>query len=271
MNEGDGEIATSGQKLRRMTGAQTRAVTGKGDVAHVVEPIFNAPMSTTQVQQPLRCVWPRRQDADDIDHLDGRFSFARPCARQLGDMGDPRPLRLKIGTHFLTDFDTPVLNAPTVPIHGGSLLELSVRIGKGGRHIGLKGGLVAFDHKERIGVMQAKQVPQLTMGMQSIKGADAPRDGKGGKQFAGFGNLIGFFAHRHAGPRPLGVFRVKQDSRGGASPSGVRAPRTVTAIDSERIGGRGRAGGSDPGREHLLDRFDTDLRQQPAVEGPDFG
>jgi hypothetical protein len=26
------------------------------------------------------------------------------------------------------------------------------------------------------------------MGMQGIKGADAPRDGKGGKQFAGFGD-----------------------------------------------------------------------------------
>jgi hypothetical protein len=107
-------------------------------------------------------------------------------------MGDPRPISMKIGTQFLADFDTPTLNTPTVPIHGVSLLELSVRIGKVGRQIGLKGRLVALDDKERIGVMQAKQIAQLTMGMQGIKGADPPSDGKQREQFAGFGNLIGF-------------------------------------------------------------------------------
>jgi hypothetical protein len=42
------------------------------------------------------------------------------------------------------------------------------------------------------------------------------------------------------------------------------------AIDSERIGRRSLAGGPNPCREDLFKALDSNLRQQPAREGPGF-
>src|SRR5438552_2728337 len=70
MNEGDGEMATSGQKLRSMTGAQTRAVLGKGDLAHGVQAVFDTPMAAALGQQglwPIRAGWEDDDEGDDFE------------------------------------------------------------------------------------------------------------------------------------------------------------------------------------------------------------
>ncbi len=54
MDQGDDEIAQGGEDLRSMASAQAGAIFAKVDIAHIMETIFNAPMSTIQVQQALR-------------------------------------------------------------------------------------------------------------------------------------------------------------------------------------------------------------------------
>lgn len=72
-----------------------------------------------------------------------------------------------------------------------------------------------------------QKAPQLAMSVQRIKRTDPSTNGEGGKQFAGFGNLVGFFAHLELGPDFLAVVRESRESRWRASRSAVLAPRTV--------------------------------------------
>jgi hypothetical protein len=90
-------------------------------------------------------------------------------------------------------------------IGGFGLLELGLRIRKVGRQIGLEGGFVAFDYKERIGVLCTQEVPELTVGVEGIKGADSPPNRQGGQQFSRLGDFIGFFADRELGPHFLAL------------------------------------------------------------------
>jgi hypothetical protein len=102
--------------------------------------------------------------------------------------------------------------------------------------------------------------------VQSIKRADASANGQSGKQFAGFGDLVGFFAHGQLSPDFLTLMGEagKQMRRVSFSCPGSSQR---FAIDSERIGGRGLASGPDPCREDLFKALDINLRQQPAREG----
>ncbi len=175
-------------------------------------------------------------------------------------MHHPRPVGLKIGTHIRTDPDGAPFDAPALSIHRLGLLELSVRIGKGGSQIGLEGGLVPLDDKERRGLLGAQQAPQLAVRVQSIKRADASANGQSGKQFTGSGDLVGFFAHYQLSPDFLTLMGEtgKQMRRISFSCPGSSHR---FAIDGERIGGRGLASGPDPCREHLLDDLGVDLRK----------
>lgn len=202
-------------------------------------------MSTVQFQQVLRGILPRRQNTDEVHDLSGGLALERTRACELGDVGDPWPIDIKIGTQLLAHFDDTALDAPTLPIQGLSLLELSVWIGKIGSQIGLQCRLVAFDDKERIPLMRTQEVPELAVGVQSIKSADPPSDGERGKQLSSFRNLIRFFAYRHLGPDFLALMSEagKQMRRVSFSRSGSSHR---FAIDGEGIGGSGLAGGPDP-------------------------
>lgn len=79
-------------------------------------------------------------------------------APQLGNMSDPRPAGVKIGTHLRTDLDRAPFNSPALAIYRLRLLELSMRIGKVGSQIDLEGGFVAFDHKERICLLRTQEL-----------------------------------------------------------------------------------------------------------------
>ena len=46
MNEGDSQIAQGGHDLRGRAGAQTGSIFPKGDIAHIMQTIFDAPMPT---------------------------------------------------------------------------------------------------------------------------------------------------------------------------------------------------------------------------------
>jgi hypothetical protein len=95
----------------------------------------------------------RRQESDEIGYFDGRLPFFATSAGDLSNVGDPRPIRLQRGTQLLADQDHPVLDAPTMPIKRLGLLKLSLRISKRGCQIALECGLIAFDDKERRGVL----------------------------------------------------------------------------------------------------------------------
>ncbi len=152
MNEGNGKIAASSQDLRSMPRANVRTVFGKGHITHRVEAIFDPPMSTAQRQEgvwPIRFRW---QNGDEEDHLDRRLSLFRAGTSELGNMGNARPISLQISTKLLTHLDHTMLDAPTMPIKGLSMLKLGMRISKIGSQIGLQRGFVAFDDKKGIGV-----------------------------------------------------------------------------------------------------------------------
>jgi len=181
-------------------------------------------------------------------------------------MGDARPIDSKIRAQFLTDFDNTTLKTPTLPIKGLSLLELSKGISKVGHQIVLKGGLIAFDNKERIGLVGAQEIPKLAMGVQGIKCADASANGQSGKQFTGLGDLVGFFAHCQLRPDFLALVGEAGKQMRRVS-FGCPGPSHGFAIDSERISRRGLAGGLDPCREDLFKALGINLRdcQLPIV------
>ena len=61
MNEGNDQIAQSGQDLWSISGAKARAIFQKGDVTDVMRAVFNAPMSANQFKQALGAgLLPRR-------------------------------------------------------------------------------------------------------------------------------------------------------------------------------------------------------------------
>jgi site-specific DNA recombinase len=120
---------------------------------------FNPPVSTAQFQQVQRCIRPSRQDADEVNDLDGDLALLGTRAGELGNMADPWPIDLKIGTQLSAHLDDAALEAPTLPSQGLGLLNLCLRIGKVSSQIGLEGGFIAFHHKERIGVLRTQEPP----------------------------------------------------------------------------------------------------------------
>ncbi len=159
MNERHSQITTGSQQLRSVACANARAIFGKRHIAYIVQTVFNPPVSTAQFQQVQRCIRPSRQDADEVNDLDSDLALLGTRAGELGNMADPWPIDLKIGTQLSAHLDEAALEAPTLPIQGLGLLDLGLRIGKVSSQIGLEGGFIAFDHKERIGVLRTQEPP----------------------------------------------------------------------------------------------------------------
>lgn len=65
-----------------------------------MERIFDAPMSPIEGEEGLRCLRFRGQDGQEISHFDGRLPFVGAAARDLGHMGNARPVRLQVGTEL---------------------------------------------------------------------------------------------------------------------------------------------------------------------------
>src|SRR5271167_1721302 len=111
MNESNGEVAASSQELRSVTSANARAVFGKRHITHIVQAVFDSPMSTVQCQEGLGSIRFRWQDGDEEDHLDSRLSLFSAGASEQGSMGDAGPISLQISTEFLTHLDHTMLDA----------------------------------------------------------------------------------------------------------------------------------------------------------------
>ncbi len=83
------------------------------------------------------------------------------------------------------------------------------------------------------------------MRVQRVKRTDASSNGQGGKQFAGFWNFIGFFAHRQLGPDFFALMGEAGKQMGRILFLGAGSSHRL-AKDFEGISGRGMAGSPDP-------------------------
>ena len=98
VNQGNDQIAQGSQDLWSISGAKARAIFQKGDVTHVMRPIFNAPMSPNQFKQALGGGLLARKGGDDVNHLNAGFAslFGGDRAGELSHLGHARPIWLQI-------------------------------------------------------------------------------------------------------------------------------------------------------------------------------
>src|SRR5438309_10243 len=73
VDQGNREITEGGQNLGSIAGAQAGAIFSEGHIAHIMRTVFNGPMSTIELQQPLRASFGGREGSDEIDDFGGGF------------------------------------------------------------------------------------------------------------------------------------------------------------------------------------------------------
>src|SRR5260370_29490714 len=117
MNKRNSQVATGSQNLRSVACAEAGAVFGKGDITHIVQAIFNAPVPTAQFQQMLRCRLSRWQNTDEVNDFNGGFSLFGASTGQFVDISDSRPMSLKIATEFLNQSNKQGISPQTLTIH----------------------------------------------------------------------------------------------------------------------------------------------------------
>ena len=98
MNKRNHQIAQSGQDLWSISGAKARAIFQKGDVTHVMRPIFNAPMSPNQFKQAVGTSLLPRKGGDDVNHLKAGLAslFGGDGAGEMSHLGHARPIVLQV-------------------------------------------------------------------------------------------------------------------------------------------------------------------------------
>src|SRR5260370_12006976 len=69
MNEIDGQIAQSSHDLRGRASAQAGAIFPEGDITHIMQSIFDAPMPARQIEQTPRAGLDLGEIGDEVDHL----------------------------------------------------------------------------------------------------------------------------------------------------------------------------------------------------------
>ena len=125
MNEGNSQIAQRGHDLRGRAGAQARAIFAKGDIAHIMETVLDAPMASRQIKETARTGLNGREVRDEVDYLLGGLAGLahgdRAC--QASHLTDQRPVGGQIGVHAATDLDRADFGAPAMAIHGAVLLK----------------------------------------------------------------------------------------------------------------------------------------------------
>ena len=107
--------------------ADAAAVLGEGDVADVVEAVLDTPVGAGKLEQTL---WPGllgREACDQIDDLDGLAAADLAAALEPGDLGQPRPFKIR---HRLgRDGDPPGLDAAMLLLDRGGLKQIRRRTG----------------------------------------------------------------------------------------------------------------------------------------------
>ncbi len=150
MNEGDGQIAQSSHDLRSRASVQAGAIFPKGDIAHIMRTILNAPMATPQLEEASRTGLDLSEVGDEIDHLLGDLAgLAHPdVAGQTSDLTHQWPGGSQVVIHATTDLDGAGLDPPSPPIDATLLLvgcNDRVGITEIGGQIRIESGLIAFD------------------------------------------------------------------------------------------------------------------------------
>ena len=101
VDEGNGKIAAGSKNLRGIAGAEAGAVFAKGDIAHVVQAIFDLPVATNQGEQTFGAGLGRSEGGDEIHGVGADASRGRrgDGAGELSDLGKvgPRRVRDQIG------------------------------------------------------------------------------------------------------------------------------------------------------------------------------
>ena len=68
MNEGDSQIAQGGHDLRGRAGAQTGSIFPKGDIAHIMQTVLDAPMTPLQIEESTRTGLDGSEVGDEVYH-----------------------------------------------------------------------------------------------------------------------------------------------------------------------------------------------------------
>ena len=68
MNEGDGQIAQRGHGLRSRACAQASTIFAKGDIAHIMQAVLDAPMAPRQIEEASRTGLDGGEVGDEVDH-----------------------------------------------------------------------------------------------------------------------------------------------------------------------------------------------------------
>jgi hypothetical protein len=89
--QGQGGIAQGGEHLRGVSGMGARLVLPVGDIAHVVQAVFDAPMATRESQQTRGVVSVGAEAGDGIDGFRAGLAAHDALARQAADLGDAAP------------------------------------------------------------------------------------------------------------------------------------------------------------------------------------
>src|SRR6266699_1871989 len=83
MNESDGQIAQRSHDLRGRASAQAGAIFSEGDITHIMQSIFDAPMPARQIEQTPRTGLDLGEVGDEVDHSPSsscRSCTPSPCA-----------------------------------------------------------------------------------------------------------------------------------------------------------------------------------------------
>src|SRR5437879_293648 len=179
MQQGDRQIATSGENLRRVGGAKTGAVFLEGDIADVMRTVFDAPMATDESQKLERRGKLRREISDEIDDLGGGHALLGDGARHFSDLGNVWPAGGEIGIHFATYPNNPMLHAPPATIPGLSRLAGRLGVGKGDGEVSMQCGLILLDREDALATVVVDQLHERGVSMQGISGRDRSGEGEG--------------------------------------------------------------------------------------------
>src|SRR2546425_4006103 len=99
--------------------AQARALFAKGDIAHIMETVLDAPMASRQIEETARTGLNGRQVSDEVNHLLGGLAGLAHSDRacQASHLTDQRPVGSQIVVHAATDLDRADFGAPTMAIN----------------------------------------------------------------------------------------------------------------------------------------------------------
>src|SRR5260370_36444288 len=114
MDQGDRQIAQSGQKLRSRASMHTRAIFAKGDITHIMQGILDPPMTAVQIAETLGARLQDGQIGNEIHNfLGGLARFAnRYRACDTSHLTHQRPRGSQIVVQSSGDLHRPYPGPP---------------------------------------------------------------------------------------------------------------------------------------------------------------